>query len=191
MTKALAVAPLTDEQRQRISDSRSPYSAEDRIACVMAYIVEGGNATAAAKAASHSIQKEIKPDLLRQWKSRSEWWEEGEDIARRMLQQDLDMKYTRLMHRTESEMVKRLEQGNTVLAKNGDLVQVPVTFKDLVTGHGIISDKRAMLRGEPTSRKEDTGVDVILKLAQMLQQQGEKAVIDGEYEVMTDANSVQ
>ena len=82
-------------------------------------------------------------------------------------------------------MVDRVKNGNTVM-HNGEKVMVPVALRDLVNAHGIIVDKRAMIRGEPTSRKQDTGVELILKLAKVLQQQGEKALtdttVDGEWE---------
>lgn len=187
MASSLAVPVLTDEQRNLITDVRSQYSAEDRIACVVAYIVAGGNAEEASRKATMMIGQDVKPGTIRQWKARNSWWSEAEDIARKILQQDLDRKYTRLLHLTEKEMVDRVTNGNTVIGKDGELVQLPVPFRELVTGHGVISDKRAMVRGEPTSRREDMGVDLLLKLADALHKSGAKQLqepvtIDGEFE---------
>jgi len=184
MSKDL-IPMLTEEQRKNIHDSRSPYSAEDRICAVMAFIVSGGNSEEAARKASISIGQQLTAGTLRQWKSRSSWWPEGEDIARKMLQQELDRKYTRLLIETEKEIMDRVKLGDHKVTKDGDIIRVPVTFQHLVTGHAIISDKRAMLRGEPTSRKEDSGVDLLLRLAKALQSDGEKKVgqtIEGEIE---------
>jgi len=169
---------LTDEQRQLIHDSRSPYSAEDRVCAVMAFVVSGGNSEEAARKAEIAIGQPLNAGTLRQWKSRAPWWDEALQIARAQLQVELDAKYTRLLHETEKEMLKRVKFGDTHLDKEGDEHLVPVKLRDLVVAHGVISDKRAMIRGEPTSRKETTGVDLILRLADALQKQGEKKIAE-------------
>ena len=169
------VPMLTDEQRDNIHDSRSPYSAEDRVCTIMAYIVAGGNSEEASRKASVAIGQPVHAGTIRQWKIRAAWWAEGEEIARKMLQQDLGRKYTKILHDTEKEIVDRIKNGDTVVTKMG-IVKVPVKFRDLVTGHAIVSDKRAMLYGEPTSRKEDTGVALLLRLAKALQSDGEKKI---------------
>ena len=64
---------LTDEQRNNIHDSRSPYSAEDRICAVMAYVASGGNGEEAARKAAISIGQPLSAGTLRQWKSRCAW----------------------------------------------------------------------------------------------------------------------
>ena len=182
------VPMLTEQQRQLIHDSRSPYSAEDRVTCAMCYLVAGGNAEEAARKATVLIGQEVKANTLRQWKSRSEWFSEAEDIARKMLQVDLDRKYTRFLHETEKEMRDRLLNGDHHVTKDGDLIRVPVKLRDLMNAHGIVSDKRAMLRGEPTSRKEATGVEALIELVRVLQDAGEKKLpaIEGDYEVLTN-----
>lgn len=188
---SLAVPMLTDEQRADLTHAGSPYSAEDKIAIAMAEIVEGGNATKAAEKASLVTSCPIPADTIRQWKSRAAWWPEAQAIARKMLQMDLDKKYTRLMDLTEKEMVDRVTKGDQMLNKEGKLVRVPAKLRDLVVTHGVISDKRAMVRGEPTSRKEDTGVDLILRLADALQKQGEKKIQDalpGTFEVVDESD---
>ncbi len=175
MSTALA---LTDEQRQLIHDSRSPYSAEDRVCAVMAFVVSGGNSEEAARKAEIAIGQPLNASTLRQWKSRAPWWDEAIQIARAQLQVELDAKYTRLLHETEKEMLDRVKFGDTHLDKEGDSRVVPVKLRDLVVAHGVIFDKRANIRGQPTSRKESTGVDLILRLAEALQQQGEKKIAE-------------
>lgn len=43
------IPEVTDALRAALTDSRSPFTAEDRIAVVMAYLVTGGNSARAAK----------------------------------------------------------------------------------------------------------------------------------------------
>lgn len=189
MSTQLTVQMLTDEQRALIHDSRSPYTAEDRVACAMCYLVSGGNAEEAARKATLTIGQEVNAGTLRQWKSRATWFPEAEEIARKMLQQDLDRKYTRFLYLTEKEMVDRVLNGDEHVTKDGSIIRVKPKLRDLINSHGVVSDKRAMLRGEPTSRKEDTGLAALTKLVEVLQSHGEKMLpaIEGSYEVIEDA----
>lgn len=182
---------LTDEQRTELTDSRSDFTAEDRVAIAMAYITSGGNAEKAAHRATAMIKREVKASTLRQWRRRS-WWPGAEEMAKKWLQIDLENKYTRFLIVTEQEMLDRVENGDTRLDKAGEPVRVPVSLRDLVGAHAVVSDKRAMIRGEPTSRKEDSGLALAHKLAEALQGLGEKRIsdmptpIEGEFDVWHD-----
>lgn len=163
---------ISDSLRAEMEDSRSPFSAEEKMAAVMAYLITGGNSSKAVELAA--IPK-LTPAAVRQWKSRAKWWDAAEQHAKSLLQTDLDYAYTRMLHRTEQEIFRRVEQGDTVLDKNGKPVQKPISAKDLMYIHGIIHDKRAMIRGEPTSRTEKVNpMEVVQELAKVLQKQGEK-----------------
>lgn len=142
------------------------------MAVVMAYLITGGNSF---KAAELSAVPDMKPATIRQWKSRCAWWEKAEGFAKHLLQKDLDRAYTKMLHRTEQEIFNRVEEGDVVLLKDGSQVRKPLGGKDLMYIHGIIHDKRAMIRGEPTSRTERVNpMDVVKELANLLQKQGEK-----------------
>lgn len=166
------VPKIPENLRLEMEDTRSPYSAEDKMAVVMAYLITGGNSS---KAAELSAVHEMKPATIRQWKSRAGWWDKAEQHAKALLQTDLDYAYTRMLHRTEKEIFDRVENGDTVLDKTGQPIRKPLGGKDLMYIHGIIHDKRAMLRGEPTSRTEKVNpMEVVQELANLLQKQGEK-----------------
>jgi hypothetical protein len=162
---------VTDALREELTDSRSQFTAEDKIAVVMAYLITGGNST---KAADLSAVHEMKPATIRQWKKRSKWWANAEAFAKSLLQKDLDRAYTKMLHRTEQEIFDRVENGDVVMLKDGTQVRKPLGGKDLMYIHGIMHDKRAMLRGEPTSRTEKINpMEVVHELAKVLQEQGE------------------
>ena len=146
-----ALPQLSDELRKKMTDSRSPFTAEEKLAAVMAYIISGGNSSRAVELAG---VPNLTPDAVRQWKSRSKWWEDAEQHAKALLQKDLERAYTRMLHTTEKEIFNRVEKGDVVLTRDGEEKRVPLKGKDLMYIHGIIHDKRAMLRGEPTSRTE-------------------------------------
>jgi len=178
---------LTDNQRQELTDSRSPFTAEDRVAIAMCWLTSGGHAAKAAHRASQLCEREVDAGTIRKWRSRT-WWPQAEELGRQALQKDLDAKYTQLLNETTKEILDRVKEGDWKIV-NGEKVRVPVSMRDLVGGHAIVSDKRAMIRGEPTSRKEDTGLALAQQLLDLLHQRGEKHLRDalpGEYEVVTD-----
>lgn len=142
----------------------------------MCFISCGGEQAKAAARASRVLEREIPAATLRQWIRRS-WWPQALDLGRGMLQKDLAHKYTRLLMETEKEMFDRVKNGEEKLV-NGKLVRVPVSLRDLVGAHAVVSDKRAMIYGEPTSRKEDSGVALAHKLVELLQKQGERQIKD-------------
>jgi hypothetical protein len=182
---ATTLPALTEEQRNELTDSRSPFTAEDRVTIAMAWTLAGGHTEKAAAKATRILGREVLASTIRQWRTRS-WWLQAEEIGKSWLQKDLEHKYTRLLHETEKEILDRVKTGDTKVV-NGELVRVPVSLRDLVGAHAVVSDKRSMIRGEPTSRKEDSGIALAAKLFELLQRQGEKSIeqmpsaIDGEW----------
>jgi hypothetical protein len=165
------IPQLTDELRKLMTDSRSQFSAEDKMCAAMAYLVSGGNSTRAAQMAA---VEGLKPATIRQWKKRGNWWPEAEAHAKMLLQKDLERSYTKMLHRTEQEIFDRVEKGDWILAKDGTQVRKPLLAKDMIYIHGVVHDKRAMIRGEPTSRTEKIDpVQRVNDLAKALQDQGE------------------
>ena len=167
---------LTDDQRQELTESRSPFSAEDRVVVAMCFISCGGEQAKAAARATRVLGKKIPAATLRQWLRRA-WWPQALEAGRGMLQKELAHKYTRLLLETEEGMLDRVTKGDWKVI-NGEQVRVPVTLRDLVGAHAIIADQRAMIYGEPTSRKEDSGLLLAHKLVGLLQKQGEEQIKD-------------
>jgi len=190
LPKAKDIVPiLSDAERKELTDPRSDYTAEDRIAIAVAFILSSGNSAEAARTATKMLGREVPADNVRQWRRRA-WWPVAEDYARTILQKDLEHKYTRIVHETERQILDRVLNGDSRMTKDGAVVKVPATLRDLVGAHSQISDKRAMIRGEPTSRKEDSGTALIGKLIEQLQAHGEKKIemsIPGEYEHIEEA----
>ncbi len=165
------VPQITDDLRKKMTDSRSQFSAEEKMACVMAYLITGGNSSRAIELA---CVPEMKAATLRQWKKRSKWWDDAISHAKALLQKDLDAAYTKMLHRTEKELFDRVEEGDVVILKDGSQVRKPLSAKDLIYVHGVVFDKRAMTRGEPTSRTEKVDpLSVVNQLAKLLHEKGE------------------
>jgi hypothetical protein len=70
---------------------------------------------------------------------------------------ELDGAYTRIIHKAADELLDRLENGDAVLI-DGEVKRRPVSARDLAMINGIIYDKRALARNQPT---EITGPDKV------------------------------
>lgn len=186
--KEIVLPPINDELRHSLTDPRSDFTAEDRIAVAMCFLLDGGNATKAAKRAEVMLGREVKPETLRQWRRRA-WWHEAEDYAKHFLQKDLEARYTQFIHKTEEQMLDRVLNGEERITKDGSIIRVKPSLRDLTGAHAIITDKRAMIRGEPTQRNEDTGTKLLGKLVEELQKRGKEKIkdsIDGNYKVIKE-----
>ena len=186
---------ISDDERRDLTDPRSEFTAEDRVFFAMTYIHAGENSALAAARIGKVLDREMDGSTIRQWKRRT-WWPVAIDAAKKYLQIELDNKYTRLIHLTEKEMVDRIMNGDVKLVtlKQGSTTyvseeRVPVSLRDLVGAHAIISEQRARIRGTGQKEASATGLDLAMKLAEMLQQQGEKKIasaIPGEYEDVSE-----
>lgn len=137
----------------------SPYTVEERINAVMCYITSR-NMKEAAKTAN------VPYETLKWWKYRCSWWDPVITELRRRKQDELDGALTGLIHDTIGKIADRVNDGDTKYdTKTGSLYQVPMTGKELATVAGILFDKRAAMRGDPTSiTRPQTSADHIKEL---------------------------
>lgn len=75
--------------------------------------------------------------------TRSEWWSALLDQARQIKQSELDARYTDIIDKSTALLSKMLDDPSNI--KN---------IKDLAVVSAIAHDKRALMRGDPTSRSE-------------------------------------
>lgn len=84
----------------------------------------------------------------------------------------IDAKFTEIVEKSLDAVLDRLENGDVRVLKDGEIVRVPISAKDLSLVSAINVDKRQLLRGLPTSRSESVGaasdrtVDRLEKLAE-------------------------
>ena len=176
---------ITDEQRQELTHANSPYSAEDRVAVAIAYLMTGENSHQAAALCPFDIE----PGTIRQWKKRGGWWLLAMDLARKFLNEELEAKYTVMMHKTVDSLMDRLEHGDEVITKDG-IQRVEVKAADLLKIHDKLSERRALLRGDGTAKsavKKDDPISLAVKLAKLLHQKGAEQGITIEQEVIEHA----
>lgn len=119
---------------------------------------------------------------IRHWSKNAEWWPTVSEGIRKTLQAELDGRWTGLLHLAADEIEDRLENGDIKWdQKNEKYVAVPVGAKDLTVITSILSEKRALLRGDPTSRTEKiTAKDTLDDLKVEFKKFSEARTIEGK-----------
>lgn len=139
---------LGDEKIQldlnELYSPHSKYTPEQKMYAVVAYMVTGSSIKAEKMTG-------IDASTIRWWKTKSEWWDKALAEARRTKQDALDAHLTGLIHRSAEEFEDRLLNGDEVVDKYGDTHRKKMSGRDIATTLGILFDKRALIRGDPTS----------------------------------------
>lgn len=110
----------------------------------------------------------IPEHTLRSWR-KQEWfqqilkevWAENNEL--------LNKKLTDSIQKAQDLLNDRLDNGDFKVLKDGEIVRVPISGKDLSLITAINFDKRQILRGEPTTRSESVsaGEKTLSKLEQL------------------------
>ena len=123
----------------------SKYSVEDRLGVVMRWI-------------SGSNMKQISRDTgipymtIVEWKLHTDWWHDVVQECRRRKQEELDGTLTGLVHDIMGKIGERIREGDVKYdSKLGTTYNLPVPARELATVAGILFDKRAAMRGDPTT----------------------------------------
>ena len=160
---------LTPEEQQfELSDlysANGKWSVEDKVAAATQYAITG-NSKQAGKLTG------IPPATIRWWKTESSWWPELLKEVRKAHAEELDGLQTNLIHKSAQELADRLENGDEVLDKNGEIRRKKLGGRDLVIIHGTLYDKRALSRGNPTSKVERSDYEALTQLAEQMAEFG-------------------
>ena len=154
-----------EEQKLELSDlyrANGKWSPEQKIAAATAFVTTG-----TSKAASRMLQNwgiEIADSTIRWWATQSTWWPELVKQVRKDKDEEIDALQTTVIHRSGEELLDRVENGDEVVTKDGDVVRKKMTGRDLAMVHGTAWDKRSLKRGNPTSRVEKNDSDAIAEL---------------------------
>lgn len=125
------------------------WTAEDRQIAAWAYATTGGSKKA-------SKLTGIPDRTIRDWTT-EDWWPHLLENAHRKINTKLVGRYTGIAEAALEKLADRIEKGDAVLDKQGKIVFKPVSAKDLILIGGLSTDKRAVLRGEPTSISARSG----------------------------------
>lgn len=136
----------------------SKYTPEDKIA-VAATFATTGNLMKAAEL--HHVPY----DTAKRWKQKAAWWPEILKEIRKQKQEELDGVLTNVIHSAVEALVDRIANGDEVLDhRTGELKLRKLSADSLARVAGILFDKRALIRGDPTTRSEKVTTEATLKI---------------------------
>lgn len=99
---------------------------------------------------------EVPARTIRDWLD-SEWFQALLAEARQSLQDELDGRWTGLIHKITDQMLERLNKGDPKVLRDGTIAYVPVSFKDLGFIQSMVTDKRTLLRGQVAKIPQEKG----------------------------------
>lgn len=185
----LIEVPYSDEQLSidlvDLYSPQSPYSPEQKIAAAQAYLITGTSVKAQKYCG-------VKADIIRTWKSKSNWWPDVFNTVKKQKNDELEATFTQIMDKGLHAVADRIENGDVKLQKDGSLINVPMGGKELAIVVSIMYDKRALLRGDVTSRvekKEGNALQVLQSKFEDIAKQLEAKPINETFEVIEDAKS--
>lgn len=136
-------------------DPRSKYTADEKFAAVMAYLVTG-NSKSAAKVCN------IPNATIRWWKASAAWWPDALEQCRKQKNDEIDAKITKILDKAVGNIADVLENGEEVATKQGEIVRKMPSGRDQTIIAATLFDKRNLIRGEPTSRNSSKTTEEIL-----------------------------
>lgn len=137
------LAKESSELYQVMAEIGGKYSVDDRLHAVMLYVTEGN---------MKKVEKMtgIPYVTLTSWKE-TPWWPMALQFCHKRKDKELELRFSRVIHDTVSEIHDRVVNGDWAVLKDGDKVRKPMSGRDLAIVMGVIHDKRQLLRGEATS----------------------------------------
>jgi len=132
--------------------TRGVYDAEDRDNAVSLYLQTGSMYQV------HQLTG-IPKTTLHQWKH-SDWWPEVVRAFREEKNAVQEANMTVVLDKTLHKINERLDQGDPVLTKEGDIVHVPLKTRDLAYVAQVLFDRRQLLRGANVASEENEKRDM-------------------------------
>jgi len=160
------------------------YSPEQKIAAAQAYLITGTSVQAQKYCG-------VKADIIRDWKSKSTWWADLFLQVKKQKNHELEANFTRILDTSLGQLEDRLSGGDYKLQKDGSIVRLPMGGKEIAVVLAIMYDKRALLRGDVTSRveKKDGNAMVLLQNKfEEIAKQLNATPINQTYEIKQDTN---
>ena len=159
----LDLVKIDDELFEDIVGNNTKYTPEERIMAATYYAVTGSSIQASEKCAQTGTP--IPASTIRKWKNTTSWWKPVLHEVRKAKQDQLDAKLTSIIMEGADKLEDRVRNGNIKLnPKTGELNRIPMTSGELAKDAvGIPYDKRALMRGDPTSRTEKIDPKLMLE----------------------------
>jgi len=130
----------------------SQYTDEDRYKVCLLMAIKG-NATRVSEEVG------IPARTISDW-THTEWWVDMSARVREQKDKELDSRWSEIIELATSKVTERLKKGDYAKHdRDGTVLFKPVSAKDAQMVAAIGYDKRALQRGDPTSRTEKVSVE--------------------------------
>lgn len=110
---------------------------------VLLYLLDG-NATRVAK------QLGVDEGSIRNWR-KTEWWEKRAAQISAEIEAQHKAMWAKVLDKARDKILERIEKGDEVIGKNGEIKYRAVSAAQLATVAGIAFDKYQIASGKPTS----------------------------------------
>lgn len=154
-----------------INQSGSQYDNETRQRAVVEYLVLGN-----IQRVSDSLN--IPRQTLSGW-TKSEWWQSMLSEIRQEKQEEIDNGIQKALETALEGVQDRIENGDSVIGKEGDLIRKPMSGRDMTTSFGILFDKQRIIRNLPTSISGSADSDKLAKLQAQFEALANEKTVDG------------
>jgi hypothetical protein len=161
---------MDDDQQQielhELYSERSKWTPEEKMQAVHAYFLTGDSKKAERHLAKMNLN--IPSATIRWWKMQASWW----DDTYQMVKKSESDKIIAALHEAQElaigAVIRGLEEGDEVITKDGDIRNKRVSARDAATIAGIMTDKKQLIAGDPTSRSSSSNVDKVEALAKQM-----------------------
>lgn len=140
----------------------SPYSQEQIAQAALAYVIEG-------RCTKVEELTGIPERTVNLW-THQEWWPALIDQARMAKQDEVDAGLQRMQDKAISASIERLENGDWIMGKDGQLIRKPVSAKDAAVVAAVAFDKQRIIRNLPTSITASGGDSRLNAMAERLKE---------------------
>jgi hypothetical protein len=94
---------------------------------------------------------------------KSRWWNSLIEVVRLRHKEEIEAKYEHIIAKSAEQIIDRLDNGDSVLMKNGAIKKVPVKAKELAGVMGTAQDKLRTSRNQPNT----ISINATLNLGQL------------------------
>jgi hypothetical protein len=123
------------------------WKSTDKIKAVASYLVLGD-------ASKVEEVTGIPAGTIRYWKTQPWWFDLVQKVAREQ-DEKIQSRFTNIINKTQEVILDRIENGETIITKDGKLVQKPISAKDAAIIAAISVEKRKILRDSDRQTSED------------------------------------
>lgn len=160
LDESLAYVPPEEEKLSaheivfRASQNVSNYTPDQKLHAVLVYFLNQSRDKTAKIC-------RIPEGTIKHW-MQTVWWKDAYQSIKREKNEELDGKISAILDKSINLIAQRLKKGDATVAKDGSIVYKPVAARDIAMISAILFDKRALMRGDPTSRTEKVSTEEVL-----------------------------